>query len=504
MKKTLLILGTAFFGTLVNAQVGVNNEAPKATLDVIGTDNGTPKGILVPRLKADEVKAMTSINGDQNSMLVYITNKLSNDGDQKDWMELVDGRGYYYFDYDTTTPADSRWRKLEVGNGDGPGGTYKAGTGMFLKGDKKDTFERNGLQELLSADNSVNPTTGEGDYGWRYIGLDQTNYGKIGKKATDLSYTPKDYDETVPLQGIGIPVTYPFSALFSPAGNPDLVPEKQNMGATGLHSFVAGVMNVGKADFSTTSGFGNLNDAGSGVALGAFNVVKGTYSVGIGSLNKLTPEREAYVIGGQNHVSAKLSVVLGTGNGKEDDGAVGKVTGLQSVTIGRFNGNTGANAVAIGVQNLTSGEYAVALGNNLKVSSHSSVAVGTYNTEDASPDGTSTNNKKKRVFTVGNGEKASNGDVTRSDAFSVLRSSKTGIGYSNFENTTSDAKLQVNGTIKVGNNGTTDGDGAYQTNEMPCEAKNAGSIRYKESGNSGNFEGCRKNNGAYSWTKLHN
>lgn len=49
------------------------------------------------------------------------------------------------------------------------------------------------------------------------------------------------------------------------------------------------------------------------------------------------------------------------------------------------------------------------------------------------------------LILVGNG----NGIGLNSDAFTILKNGKTGVGIDNFETTTSDAILQVNGNISA-------------------------------------------------------
>lgn len=72
MKKLLLITSTILFPILGQAQVGINNEDPKAMLDITASNLAAPSntdGILIPRM--DEYP--TSMTADQDGMMVFIT-----------------------------------------------------------------------------------------------------------------------------------------------------------------------------------------------------------------------------------------------------------------------------------------------------------------------------------------------------------------------------------------------------------------------------------------------
>lgn len=88
------------------AQVGVNTEDPKATLDITNATNGTaPEGLLVPRLTGNEIESMTtsaSLGGVHNGLLVFST-KASNAV-----TPVITSTGFWYFD-----SIDSTWKILE-------------------------------------------------------------------------------------------------------------------------------------------------------------------------------------------------------------------------------------------------------------------------------------------------------------------------------------------------------------------------------------------------------
>ncbi|XHT61999.1 hypothetical protein RAO08_09015, partial [Ornithobacterium rhinotracheale] len=81
MKKSILLLSVLAMGASLYAQqdqgrVGINTPDPKATLDISKDGVDDAKGVLIPRLTADEVKTMTDsgkVGDEQNSLLLYVT-----------------------------------------------------------------------------------------------------------------------------------------------------------------------------------------------------------------------------------------------------------------------------------------------------------------------------------------------------------------------------------------------------------------------------------------------
>ena len=101
MKRIFILLG--FVGlTNIYAQkgrVGVNTDAPKATLDINGSSVDNIKGILIPRVTAVEMKTMSgdaNFGGHQHSVLVYLTDTMPT-ADQADKHEYVTDEGFYYW-----------------------------------------------------------------------------------------------------------------------------------------------------------------------------------------------------------------------------------------------------------------------------------------------------------------------------------------------------------------------------------------------------------------------
>ncbi|SDF25024.1 hypothetical protein [Epilithonimonas hungarica] len=108
MKK--IFTSVAMIGaTMAMAQVGINNEDPKATLDVTAkTTNGTkPEGIIAPRLTGDQIKAADAqYLAEQTGTIVYATSAVN--GTPAGKTINITAAGYYYFD-------GAIWQKFNSG-----------------------------------------------------------------------------------------------------------------------------------------------------------------------------------------------------------------------------------------------------------------------------------------------------------------------------------------------------------------------------------------------------
>ncbi|MFU2094263.1 hypothetical protein ACQ1P2_07900 [Ornithobacterium rhinotracheale] len=119
MKKSILLLSVLAMGGGLYAQqdqgrVGINTPNPKATLDISKEGVDDAKGLLIPRLKADEVKKMTDANKigeDQNSLLLYVTEPFADSTNKAGKYELIDQAGYYYYD---AKDNGGKWKKLDT------------------------------------------------------------------------------------------------------------------------------------------------------------------------------------------------------------------------------------------------------------------------------------------------------------------------------------------------------------------------------------------------------
>jgi len=199
-------------------------------------------------------------------------------------------------------------------------------------------------------------------------------------------------------------------------------------------NYVAGLDSNATGINSTAIGFGAVSGGQNSVAI-AGNVGAGSdYSVAINGTVAPGCTSSLAIFGAANASSA---IAIG-----------GNSSGIASASFG------GSGAVAVGPaslalatngSSLAYGTQSVVLGNNVTSYSYGEVATGKGNTV-YTPNSATGWDSADRIFVVG----ASNidpGSGTNYDAFTILKNRKVGVGYDNFENTVSDAKLQVNGYI---------------------------------------------------------
>jgi len=101
LKLSLLGLALSFFSTETYAQIGINTESPKATLDVVGKPGvaTSADGVIAPRMTGDQLKAKDLVYlAEQTGALVYVTQAV---GTPSIKTAKVDKPGYYMFNGET-------------------------------------------------------------------------------------------------------------------------------------------------------------------------------------------------------------------------------------------------------------------------------------------------------------------------------------------------------------------------------------------------------------------
>lgn len=462
-------VGLHFMITAQTGRVGINTTDPKSTFDLNGQKD--PAGVLLisditgfqaPRVTRGELTAKGDMlyGTEQKGTIIYISDVSS--GNIVSQRANVTTTGYYYFD-------GTAWQKFA----DSKSAIYPSG------------FERR-------------PDATSSNFYWRLIGASAANYGTEGKYGLDATWNPANLNEIFNASST-------YNDLLIASGL-----TIANLGAMGKNSFTAGTMNSASGDGSTSLGAGNSSSGLGSFTSGINSSASNTGAMSMGLSNKATGIY-AVAMGSGNTASGSASVTLGFGNTVSGTSAVGiglsnNLSGDRTYVLGETNVSTvssgrasilGTNnnvsavqSVAIGDTNTISGNNAVGLGNNLSVESMYSVITGFNNTLENLPQSNAVSNFAKRLFLVGNGLGG-----TKSDALTILRNGKTGIDIDNFETTASDAKLQVNGTVKI----------ATLSSTSTCNSANEGSVQYLKTGTVGIFQGCVQSSAAptYAWVNLN-
>ncbi|MET3535040.1 hypothetical protein [Chryseobacterium limigenitum] len=101
LKLSLLSLALSFFSIGAYAQIGINTESPKATLDVVGKPDvaTSADGVIAPRMTGDQLRAKDDVYlAAQTGALVYVTQAV---GTPSVKTAKVDKPGYYMFNGET-------------------------------------------------------------------------------------------------------------------------------------------------------------------------------------------------------------------------------------------------------------------------------------------------------------------------------------------------------------------------------------------------------------------
>lgn len=204
--------------------------------------------------------------------------------------------------------------------------------------------------------------------------------------------------------------------------------------AIGNKSFAMGSLSVAEGANSTAMGSATTASGDNAFASGLSSEAIGSQSFAIGQVTQAS---------GSNS-TAMGSVTIASGNSAFAFGHQTEASGFASLSVGRETVSSGNHSIAAGNSSQASGSNSVAIGNWVFARSFSEVAIGSYNSFYFANSPTSWNGND-RLFGVGNGTSA----VDASDALVILKNGKTGIGTS-----TPTETLEVNGTTKLGANGT--------------------------------------------------
>lgn len=386
MKRILFFCAFVLFSSILTAQVGINNEDPKAALDITASDAAIPAitdGILIPRI--DEFP--TGIGADQDGMLVFITGN------------GLPSKGFYYYNHSTTA-----WTSIA-----GAGG-----------GTLDQAYDFGGA----GAGNNINATDGalqiNGDDGLVITGT----FGSGNTIDTDAA-------------GAGTRMFFnPNKAALRAGSVSGNEWNDANIGeystATGLNntasgnmSFAGGTDNIASGETSVTFGVQNIASSNEAAAIGYQNTASGLRSFVFGS--EATASGDYSFAGGEDALATATNAIAignGTRAAAADAVALGKTSEAQESL---------STAIAGGTAQAT---HAVSIGDGTTALSYGEISVGIFNTGYLANDLTGFDGAD-RIFNVGNG--TANGN--RSDAFTILKNGNIGYGISDPQN-----RLEVGGS----------------------------------------------------------
>lgn len=272
LKIIYTLLANSFL--FLNAQVGINTDVPKATLDIAASPTGSIlDGVIAPRVTGD-VLATKTYGTDQNGAVVYVTIPASAANLVGQTID-VNLRGYYYYD---SSAGVNKWVRLASGSGTG------------------DTTQD--VWKDVSADAGIisGPQSGGGparsETATATTGANQTNYNKA-------VYTDVGNFGIGTTNPTGILHTYsPKSVYFDKIGNGGILYlRKSSIGST-ASSPNAVAANVGVGQFvltgytgetNTSTGVGGWNE-NAGFSIQAYSTESwGPSNAGTGARFSVTP-----------------------------------------------------------------------------------------------------------------------------------------------------------------------------------------------------------------------
>ncbi len=219
------------------------------------------------------------------------------------------------------------------------------------------------------------------------------------------------------------------SVLFSADGNipgPPVMPPVQGSGRRMMWypdkaAFRVGhvyndewnLINIG--NYSFASGNGTKASGELSTAMGSFTIASGYRSTAMGSFAYATGNFST-AMGGNTQASGGHSIAMGNST---------IASGETSTAIGFGTNASGAYSTAIGYNTTATGIHSTTMGYSTTAKSDYETVLGSWNT-DYTPLNTTGWNNADRLFTIGNG----NGPLSTSDAITVLKNGKTGIGTS--------------------------------------------------------------------------
>jgi len=409
MNRILILLGiTALMmnGAALKAQVGINTETPKATLDVMAKTDGVgePEGIIAPRLTGDELSAKEAdYQAAQIGTLIYVTSAATNLSGETKYLTTA---GYYYFAYDVDGET-LVWKPM----GGSVTGTDTSSGYWSIIGNDNITVTPTNPDDMTENGGNFLGTTTDNDL---FLGRNKQQAGWInasgGNTAYGLKALPKPSDGD-----ITPPPIHPFGTLPNRGDNS------------------RGGGNLGNND---TPNGGVYNTAIGFNALGSDNTGNSWNNTAVGNStifnNKDGSDNTAF------GSYALFSNIDGSANTVVGYGALESIaSGYGNIAIGNFAASyqsSGNNNITIGnlVDNLdTEGDSQLNIGNAIWGANVNNYTDGTFNDTKIGIGGYGNGETPASTLEV-NGAVTNKKSVTDSDEYLVIDFAQSNHAYIDF------------------------------------------------------------------------
>ncbi|NRD18945.1 tail fiber domain-containing protein [Winogradskyella eckloniae] len=378
----------------VNAQVGIGNTNPQATLDIEATSTTSPAnndGILIPRMSTFPSSPAAA----QDGMLIFYTGT------------GADGKGFYYWDQTTTS-----WIKIASGGkntldqaydegGPGAGNTITATDGALTI---------NGEDGLL-----ITGTFGSGET-ITATGAGTRLFFNPRKAAFRAGTTLGGYWDNGNIGNYSVAMGR--SVL---ARGENSVAIGESVQATGENSTAFGLGSVASGDYSLVFGTNNTAFGVGSTSFGQSSEASGNGSTAFGLTTEASGIRST-AFGEATNAIGENSLAFGDrsdaiGNESTAFGRNTNADGNQSTAFGLGTNAIGNQSTAFGLTTNALGIYSTAFGHDNTASSYAETTLGSYASE-YTPVAVNTFNNSDRIFTIGNGSSTAN----RSNALTVYKS----------------------------------------------------------------------------------
>ena len=381
-------------GYALQAQVGINNTNPQATLDISATNAASPSntdGILIPRV--DDFPS-TDPTASQDGLMVFITGN------------GTPSKGFYYWDNTTTS-----WAAVTAAGGGTLDDAYDfggAGSGNTITATDGAVTIAGEDGVLVTGNFGSGASIGSPGAGTRMF----FNPRKAAFRAGFVNGAQWD-DATIGNYSSAFGTNNIVNGQTATAfGDSNTV--------SGLSSFAAGGSNTITGSNSAALGLTNTISGDQSFAIGRQNTVSGDYSFS-GGLQSSALGDFSLAYGENSTANGNYSFAFGEDNIASNLYAFAQGRDVEANTFAFASGEIlralGRGSVAFGQSNTTLGLFSAVFGRNNTSPSFGETTIGLYATEYTAASDISSNNND-RIFSIGNGTNPS----ARSNALTIFKS----------------------------------------------------------------------------------